>query len=119
MCVLARRALRATLKAGMATKIQIGDLVKYQTQPQVWKLHPSALEAMRYVADITNPQLIYVDDKNVPPDLEQEYLVTDVKDLFDRNGYHKRLVKIAGWGNENDPVEGWLPQESLFVTING
>jgi hypothetical protein len=100
-------------------RIQIGDLVRYKENPRVWKTHKSALEVAKYIADLDNPHYVISDGDNIPPELSQEYIVLDTKDLFDRRGYHKRYVKIAGWLNENNPVEGWLPEESLNVTVEG
>ena len=101
-------------------KLQIGDLVSRKIENcVVYKTHKHPMDVVKYLEDINNPRLIFSDDENIPVDPEscqQNYLVSDVRDLFNRFGYRTRCVKIVGLV---DATEGWIPMESLDLIAQG
>jgi hypothetical protein len=97
-------------------KIQIGDLVDLSPTASVYKFHRHPLEVLSYLEDLKNPKLIFHDDKNVPPETVQRYLVSDAREMFDRFGYRTRVCKVVGIVNAD---EGWLPDKSLLVVFEG
>lgn len=97
-------------------KFQIGDCVKFASDAQVYKMHRHPMEVMNFLADLNNPRLVISDEKNVPPEVEQQYLISDVRDMFDAFGYRKRICKIIGIV---DNMDGWVPDKSLELIFEG
>lgn len=97
-------------------KIEVGDLVELQKEAQVYKFHKHPMEILQYLKDIENPKLVWHDEKNVPPETEQKYLVSDARDYFNTFGYRIRCIKIVGIV---DAAEGWIPDKSVKVCFEG
>lgn len=99
-----------------ARKPQIGDLVSIKQEAEVLKFHKHPMDIMSYLNDIRNEKFIYRDGENVRPEAEQNYLISDTRDLFNKHGYRTRCCKIVGI---IDSTEGWIPGDSLDMVAEG
>jgi len=97
-------------------KLQIGDFIKFDPNAVVKKFHKHPMDVMHYLEDINNPKLVYTDSENIFPEVEQNYLISDARDYFDRFGYRTRVCKVVGLV---DSLDGWMPAASLKLVYEG
>jgi len=97
-------------------KTHIGDIVNYSEDAILLKISKHPIDILTWFNDQKNPHLQITDSKNVLPEQEQRYIISDVRDMFDRFGYRVEVCRIYGLVNGND---GWLPASSLDVIVKG
>jgi len=97
-------------------KIHIGDIVIYSEDAELLKISKHPMDVITWFNDQKNPHLQINDSKNILPEQPQTYIISDVRDMWDRFGYRVEVCRVYGLVNGSD---GWLPASSLNLIVKG
>lgn len=99
-----------------------GDLLKMKAEPPSLLIFQEPMDVHRYWEDKSNPRFNFIATETeglynghlLAINPEEKYLVLNHKDMFDKQGFRKRYIKVTGL---KDASSGWIKSDSFDLVV--
>lgn len=99
-----------------------GDLLKMKENPPSLLIFQEPMDVHRYWEDKNNPKFNFIAGETegfynghlLEYNSQEKYLVINHKDMFDKQGFRKRYIKITGL---KDASSGWIKSDSFELIV--
>lgn len=98
----------------MVKSLELGDIVSFNRQFQITKLRQQPIDVLIELDDLENPKFDYKKIESAPED-DGNWLIVEVRDLFNRFGRRKRICKVS---NIITSSSGWVPVQALDLVVS-